>query len=216
MARHHLLAAVLALAALPAAAGVPFALENRRPQQQLSGPYVWDLKLANGMTAHWETVDANKINPGEQVGQSEWFHNGHPIGKRRVELQPSKLGMLAQLARTEDEDVAAYEIGRNTPALDAAEEQFNALLDKINAECSRLPEARQAACTGKFDAQVQALQARVYAEKDAVARKQDAVSAVCTEVNMRLRDGQVSGTASNCGAPGEVAVSGTYRPARTN
>ncbi|MGE5486169.1 MAG: hypothetical protein ACM3PQ_00035, partial [Methanosarcina sp.] len=165
---------------------------------------------ANGMSTHWETADGK--SGAVQDGQSEWFRNGRSLGKRRVELEASKVGMMAIIQRTEAEDNAAYAIQNDTPALDALSEKLNALLDKISAECSSLPEIKQAACTGKYDTQVQALQDKMYAQKDAAARKANSVSAVCTRLNLKLRDGQVSGTASNCGSEDDVAVSGTFRP----
>ncbi|HJW54681.1 MAG TPA: hypothetical protein VJ577_05345 [Burkholderiaceae bacterium] len=204
----RLFVALLAIAALSEAGAHPLELQGR-PRSGLDGSYVWNLKLANGMTTRWET-SVGKTG-AVQDGESEWFRHGRSIGKRRVELEANKVGMMAIVQRSEAEDNAAYAIQNDTPELDALSDEFNALLDKISAECSSLPEEKQASCSGKYEQRVQALQNKMYAQKDAVARKSNSVSAVCTRLNLRLRDGTVSGTASNCGPEGDVPVTGTYR-----
>lgn len=210
MLRIRIIIGVLAVGALADAGAHPLELSNARPRHGLNGSYVWDLKLANGMTTHWQTADGK--TGAVQEGQSEWFYNGRPLGRRRVELEASKIGMMAIIRRTEAEDNAAYAIQNDTPDQDAISARLDALLDKITAECSRLPEVRQAACSQKYEPQVQALQDKLYAQKDAAARKANSVSAVCTRLNLRLRDGQVSGIASGCGTDGDIAVTGSYRP----
>ncbi|RZI40809.1 hypothetical protein EGT07_21150 [Herbaspirillum sp. HC18] len=208
MASIRFIAVLLAVAALCEAGAHPLELSGK-PRNGLYGSYVWELKLANGMTTRWETSDGRA--GAIQDGQSEWFQHGRPLGRRPVALFASKMGLLANVQRTEAEDNAAYAIQNDTPELDALSEKFNALLDKISAECSSLPEVKQAACTAKYEPQVQALQNRIYAQKDAVDRKANGVSAVCNQLDLKVRDGQVSGIASNCGSSGDIAVTGTYR-----
>jgi len=201
--------ALLAVVAGSQAGAHPLELQGQ-PRFGLNGRYVWDLKLANGMTTHWETSEGS--TGAVQDGQSEWFQHGRSLGRRRVELEASKLGMMAIVQRTEAEDNAAYAIQADAPEIDALSEKLNALLDRFSAECSRLPEEKQAACSGKYEPQVQVLQEKIYAQKDKVTRKTNSVSAVCTHLNLRLRNGRLTGTASNCGSEGDIAVTGTYKP----
>lgn len=205
----RLIVALLAVAALASARAHPLELQGG-PRIALSGSYVWDLTLANGITTHWETA------PGTAgavlAGYSEWYQRGKPLGSRRVELETSNEGLLATVERTPAETNAAHALENDTPELDALSEQYNALLDRISGECGSLPDNRQAACSTKYQARVDTLQRQMYAQKDAAAKKTARANAVCTQLRLKLREGRVTGSASNCGQDGEVAVTGTYRP----
>lgn len=183
---------------------------SQAPAVRVGGDYVWELKLANGMTSRWKT----SVGTGGAAlaGQSEWFQGGKALGTRKVELESASYGLQATVQRTEAEDNAAYEIQNNTPEGDATADKLNALLDKITEECSKVPEEKQAACSQKYEGQMEALQKKMYAQKDTTAKKANSVSAVCSELKLKVRDGKVTGTGSNCGGADNVAVTGTFKP----
>lgn len=181
------------------------------PAVRVGGDYVWELKLANGMTSRWKT----SVGTGGAVlaGQSEWFQGGKPLGTRKVELESASYGLQATVQRTEAEDNAAYEIQNKPSESDNTAEQLSALLDKITEECSKLPDNKQAACSQKYQGQMDALQKKLYDQRDTTAKKAAGVSAVCSELKLKVRDGKVTGTGSNCGGANDVAVTGTFKPA---
>ncbi len=174
---------------------------------KIVGDSVWELKLANGMTTRWQV----KAGETGMVGTSEWFKGGKSLGTRGVTLEPGSEGLRAGLELTEEELAAATEAQEST-AQSPAQAEYNALLEKIQAECGSQPAQAQIACFQKHTAKLEALQAKL--EEQGNAEQSRSVSALCDELRLEAKDGQVNGYAVKCrGSTGQVKVTGTYRTA---
>lgn len=177
------------------------------PALRIGGESRFELKLANGMTTRWQV----KAGETGMVGTSEWFKGGKSLGTRGVTLEPGSEGLRAGLELTEEELAAATEAQEST-AQSPAQAEYNALLEKIQAECGSQPAQAQIACFQKHTAKLEALQAKL--EEQGNAEQSRSVSALCDELRLEAKDGQVNGYAVKCrGSTGQVKVTGTYRTA---
>ncbi|XXF77381.1 hypothetical protein P2318_30665 [Myxococcaceae bacterium GXIMD 01537] len=178
---------------------------------RITGNYLWDLKFSNGMTARWKT------SPGQSgallEGDSEWFKQGKPLGARKVTIAPALKGVHATVERTAEENSAATATMDQNPNFDAQAAKLNTLLDKMNNECSKLPDAKQPACSAKYTAQIDELQKKMYAELDAASQKASTMTAVCDALDLSVDNGRVTGKATQCGGDtAELTVTGTFKP----
>lgn len=174
--------------------------------------YKWDLALANGMKV--------KVNAASQKGvdiisgNSEWFSpEGKSLGTRLVNVNPSGDSLLVTVQRTQQELEAATKAlsaGTQGPEGAKAQQEMQALQAKMQKECMSLPSDKMAPCLTKYSEQMKAASAKMREAATAGQKKAAAASVGCQTLRLKLAEGgKVSGKANGCGAPGEVAVTGT-------
>jgi len=183
----------------------------RRPAFRVIGNYQWELTLANGLKARMKT--AAKPETSLITGTSEWFDKGgKSLGSREVRVDRDFEGFLVSVQRTEAETAAsgqamaesgkAYKNQDNQKA--AAEIQA-----KMQGECMKLSPDKMGACIQKYTAEMTALSQRVQTQAQAGEKKAMAAAVGCEAMNLTVNAGKVTGKGTNCGAPGEMDVTGT-------
>lgn len=203
-------------AALPGECGLQVvspvsAIARSTTALRIRGDYEWALQLANGMTTRW-TVEMGE-DGASLHGLSEWFEKGQPVGTRSVVIALKGQEARASVGLSGDETQAmSQSYADSATDMEALGKKMEAVMQKMQAECSKVPPARQEACTAKYQAQMEAFTQQVSANMEQAQKSASTVSRVCTDLRLQAVGGKVTGTADNCAGQNGVKVSGTYKP----
>jgi hypothetical protein len=183
----------------------------RRPAFKVIGNYSWDLTIANGWKARVKTV--SKPDTVLITGTSEWFDKGgKSLGTRDVSVKRTFDGYQIDVQRTEEEQAASDQaMGESGKAFKNQDNQKAAadIQAKMQAECMKLPPTQMGPCIQKYTAQMTALSQQVQAQSETGQKKAAASGVGCQTLQLAVNEGKVTGRGTNCGAPGEVNVTGT-------
>ncbi|KFE66463.1 hypothetical protein [Hyalangium minutum] len=183
----------------------------RRVAFRVIGNYNWELSLANGWKARMKT--AAKPDTDLISGTSDWFDKGgKSLGSREVKVERTFDGYQVTVQRTAEEqaasDQAMNESGKAFKSQDN-QQAAAAIQAKMQAECMKLPPAQMGGCIQKYTAEMTALSQRVQTQSQAGEKKAIASAVGCQALQLAVNEGKVTGRGTNCGAPGEVNVTGT-------
>lgn len=188
----------------------------REPAFRVVGKHQWELQLANGTKARLST-SSQPTGPAI-TGTSEWFDKGgKSLGTRQVNVDESSDGYRVNVQHTQEETAAA------SKALSAAHKEYTnedtrkqmkeAQL-KIQNECMKLKPDQMGPCVKKYTAQMNEISQKAQS-KAQEAQQQVAASTVgCDFLSLQVSDGKVTGRGTNCGAPGDVNVTGSIAAAK--
>jgi hypothetical protein len=185
----------------------------RKPVFRVVGKYQWDLTLSNGMKARMRT----EVQPSTVVitGLSEWTDkSGRALGGRQVKLERSTEGYRVLTQRTKEESAASDAAMQDSGKAFKKEDNQKAAAEiqaKMQSECLKMSPDKMSGCIQKYTAQMQALSQRVQAESQGGQQKAIASAVGCEWMNLAVSDGKVTGRGTNCGAPGEVNITGTFK-----
>jgi hypothetical protein len=207
--------------ALPEACNVhiisPVSLASAtQPAFRVVGTYQWELALANGMKARLRT----SAQPGTVLisGTSEWFgKDGKSQGTRPVSVERMPDGFLVSVQRTAEESAASDKASaeaRNEYSSADNKKQMADIQQKMQQECMKLPPATMGPCIQKYTAQIKALSQKVQTKSQAAQEKAVAATVGCESLHLQVSGSKVTGRGTACGAPGDVAVTGTLAVAK--
>lgn len=178
---------------------------------RIRGEYELELKLSNGLTTRW-TVEMGE-DFASLHGLSEWFEKGQPVGTRPVVIAMRGQNMRASVGLSGDESQTMNQAYANTATdMEALGKKMEAVMQKMQSECSKVPLSRQEACTAKYRAQLETFTRQVNSNMEQAQKSASAASRVCTDLRLQAVDGKVTGTAENCAGLSSVKVTGTYKP----
>lgn len=175
------------------------------------GNHQWQLALANGMKVKMSTT-AVAAKP-DITGTSEWFDkSGKSLGTRAVTLDPHAEGFGVTVQRTQEEKAASAQVAqsaRQDSSRADIQKQSAEIQQKMQAECMKLPGAQMGPCIKKYTEQLKALSQGAQNKAQATQQKMASTAVGCDTLSLQASAGKVSGKGNTCGAPGEVAVTGT-------
>lgn len=184
---------------------------SRRAAFKVIGNYSWDLTIANGWKARVKTV--SKPDTVLITGTSEWFDKGgKPLGTRDVSVKRTFDGYQIDVQRTEAEKAASDQAMEQSGKALKGQDTQKAAADiqaKMQAECMKLPPAQMGGCIQKYTAQMTTLAQDAQAQADSGQKKAVASAVGCHVLQLAVNEGKVTGRGTDCGAPGEVNVTGT-------
>lgn len=184
---------------------------SRRPAFKVIGSYTWELTIANGWKARVKTVA--KPDSILITGTSEWFDKGgKSLGSREVSVKQTFDGYQIDVQRTEAEQAASEQAMAESGKAFKNEDNQKAAADiqaKMQTECMKLPPDQMSGCIQKYTAQMMALAQQVQTQSEAGQKKAAASGVGCQTLQLAVNEGKVTGRGTQCGAPGEVNVTGT-------
>ncbi|HEY5801314.1 MAG TPA: hypothetical protein VIT92_13905, partial [Burkholderiaceae bacterium] len=173
-----------------------------RPSGHLAGDFIWELKLANGLTSRWTTTQGRAGAVAD--GSSVWLRDGVPVGPARDVMVLVGAGhYLAKVDLAGDEASRAYAARTDTPELEAVRARHSAVMDKSIAECGTGADEKPG-CAARYSGQIDKLGAQIVALEAVLEKKALAVSAVCTRLKLRLQGMAITGTADHCAGQDNV------------
>jgi|GEM_PF-1898042 len=195
----------------------PVSLATAREQAfRVVGKHRWELKLDNGTKARLTTT-AQASSP-DITGTSEWFDKGgKSLGTRPVKVTQTSEAYRVEVQRNEQETAAtnkANEAASKEFSGADTQKQVDEIQQKIQNECMKLAGDKMGPCIKKYTAQMKALSDKTQAKVQEAQQKATATTVGCESLSLQASDGKVSGQGLNCGAPGEVNVTGTIAAAK--
>ncbi len=188
----------------------------REPAFRVVGKHQWELQLANGMKARLST-SSQQVGPAI-AGTSEWFDKGgKSLGTRQVNVDSSADGYRVNVQRTKEETEAA------SKAISAAhkeytnedtQKQMKEAQLKIKNECMKMKPDQMGPCIKKYTAQMNELSKKAQGKAQEAQAQVAASNVGCDSLSLQVSDGKVTGRGTNCGAPGEVDVTGSVAAAK--
>ncbi|WP_224360345.1 hypothetical protein [Hyalangium versicolor] len=207
--------------ALPGSCNVeiisPVSLASATKQAfQVVGDYTWQLALANGMKARLRTTS----QPGTVLvsGTSEWFgKDGKSLGTRPVSVTREPDGYRVTVQRSAEETAAsdqAMEEARADYSSADNQKKMAEIQQKMQQDCMKLPPAQMGTCIQKYTEQMKTISDKAMAKGQAAQEKAAAGTVGCQSLHLQVNQGKVTGQGNSCGAPGDVAVTGSVSVAK--
>ncbi|HEX8699943.1 MAG TPA: hypothetical protein VF815_13955 [Myxococcaceae bacterium] len=189
----------------------PVSLANEGVSFRITGSHQWELATANGLKVRMRTSsqkDSNLLS-----ATTDWFSkDGKPLGTRQASVESNEQSVTVNVMRSEEELQNASKAWRSTSSntdMADAQKEAKAIQEKMKAECMKLAGEKMGACIQKYTAQLQATTQKMQNANKATQEKADAGAVGCQSMKLQVVAGKVSGQGTSCGAPGEVAVTGT-------
>lgn len=184
------------------------------PALEVIGSYVWELQLRNGMTMKGET----HTTPGlRSSGTVEFFERGRSLGKREARVSGSADAWSLEIERTAEESQqlsARQQEGMKKVDTEGAMKRMQAISEKMQAECSKLPSAQMSSCFMKYQKAMEEAGKPLQQAADTLNADTLVHAGGCLRLELSVKAGKVSGEAEGCRKPGTVKVTGTVTAKR--
>ncbi len=178
---------------------------------RITGAHQWELATATGLKVRMRT--SSKKGSDMLVGTTEWFSkDGKALGTRQANVESHEQGVDVAVQRSQEEVQAAGKAWKTassgSEAVDAQKE-LKSIQEKMKGECMKLAGEKMGQCMQKYTAQMQAVSQKLQNVSKSAQQKADSGVVGCQSMKLKVVAGKVSGQATGCGAPGEVAITGT-------
>jgi hypothetical protein len=181
------------------------------PPLRVTGTHQWELTTATGLKVRMRT--SSQKDSQLLSGSTEWFSKeGKPLGTREATVERTEEGITVTVQRSKEEVQAAgkaWSAASKSSDMVDAQKESKVIQQKMQEECMKLPPAKLGACIQKYTDMMNAASNKMQNASKAAQQQADAGVVGCQMMKLQVVAGKVTGQGTNCGAPGEVNVTGT-------